>query len=148
MVDAYWSRHVEDVYALTHGQETVLMGGDGRCDSPGSSAKYCTYTLMESSRNMVVHLETVARDTVHLYFLSILVYKQTIQVAYQSPNMEREALRRSLKYLEDKVNITELVTDASSSIIAMMGKGVDVCLHLLYTSFTYSQRIPSCVSFS
>ena len=36
--------------------------------------------------------------------------------------MEREALRRSLGYLATKVKITELVTDASTSIIAMMGK--------------------------
>ena len=27
VVDANLNRHIEDVYALTHGQETVLVGG-------------------------------------------------------------------------------------------------------------------------
>ena len=47
-----------DVHAQMHGQESVLVGGDGRCDSPGSSAKYCTYTLMESETKLILHSET------------------------------------------------------------------------------------------
>ena len=30
-------------------QEEVVLVGDGRCDSPGHSAKYCTYTFMAAN---------------------------------------------------------------------------------------------------
>ena len=35
------------------------MAGDGRNDSPGHSAKYCVYTLMEQFLDIVVDLEVV-----------------------------------------------------------------------------------------
>ena len=35
-------------------QEKVVLVGDGRCDSPGYSAKYCTYTFMEANTSNVV----------------------------------------------------------------------------------------------
>ncbi|XDV19172.1 hypothetical protein PO909_024710 [Leuciscus waleckii] len=37
----------------------VHLSGDGRNDSPGFSAKYCTYSLMDDSTNLVVHYELV-----------------------------------------------------------------------------------------
>lgn len=43
------------------------------------------------------------------------------QVDYKSPNMERLALRKCLSSLLPVVQIEELATDASSSIIAMLG---------------------------
>lgn len=30
------------------------LAGDGRCDSPGYSAKYCTNTLMELNSNVIL----------------------------------------------------------------------------------------------
>lgn len=37
----------------------VHLSGDGRNDSPGFSAKYCTYSIMDDSTNQVVHYELV-----------------------------------------------------------------------------------------
>lgn len=37
----------------------VLLIGDGRCDSPGHSAKYCTYTMMDAESGKVVDIEVV-----------------------------------------------------------------------------------------
>ena len=37
----------------------LILGGDGRNDSPGHSAKYGSYTLMESRINKVIHVELV-----------------------------------------------------------------------------------------
>lgn len=37
----------------------VVLGGDARCDSPGHSAKYSSYTLMDLERNKVIHLELI-----------------------------------------------------------------------------------------
>ncbi|XP_065911288.1 uncharacterized protein [Dysidea avara] len=36
-----------------------VLAGDGRCDSPGSSAKFCTHSLMDTSTNKILHTETV-----------------------------------------------------------------------------------------
>ncbi len=89
----------------------VVVSGDGRCDSPGSSAKFCTYTLMEKESGVILHTETVDKR----------------EVEYKSPNMEREALRRALKYINStSVHVNELTTDASRSIMTMLGKWIGV----------------------
>lgn len=37
----------------------LLYQGDGRCDSPGTCAKYCSYSLMDFVSNLIVHSETI-----------------------------------------------------------------------------------------
>ena len=44
-------------FLLCLGRKLVLAG-DGRCDSPGYSAKYGTYTLMDVSTDLIVDFET------------------------------------------------------------------------------------------
>ena len=36
--------------------------------------------------------------------------------------METEALRKALSFLEEKVSISEVVTDASSTVTALLGE--------------------------
>ena len=82
------------------------MSGDGRCDSPGSSAKYCTYSFMEPETGIILHAETVDKR----------------EVQYKSPVMECEGLRRGICYLTSaNLKIKEITTDASTSIIGMLG---------------------------
>lgn len=40
-------------------KENLVIGGDGRCDSPGFSAKYGTYTLMDLDINKVLDIKLV-----------------------------------------------------------------------------------------
>jgi len=42
---AYFDHHAE-VAAFLGGDASLTISGDGRCDSPGHSTKYCTYTLI------------------------------------------------------------------------------------------------------
>ena len=37
----------------------VVIGGDGRADSPGHSAKYGFYGIVDMSTNKVMHIESV-----------------------------------------------------------------------------------------
>ena len=85
--------------------EPVVLAGDGRCDSPGQSAKYCSYTLMDTQSNKVLHTVTVDKR----------------EVEGKSPNMEREACFRAVKQLSQRISVGEIVTDASTSVKAMLG---------------------------
>ena len=79
----------------------MILAADGRCDSPGKSAKYCTYCLMDHETNKILHVDTVDKREVRL----------------QSPNMEREAFStRSMTHILQIVQCPEVITDASSSI--------------------------------
>ena len=79
----------------------MILCGDGRCDSPGKSAKFFTYSLMESETNVILHFENIDKREVNLC----------------SPNMEREGMIRSLDFLKEKgLKILELITDSSSSL--------------------------------
>ena len=46
--------------------ETVKLIGDGRCDSPGHSAKYGTYTMMDASTGLIIDHEVVQVSEVSL----------------------------------------------------------------------------------
>ena len=76
------------------------MSGDGQCDSPGKSAKFCTYSFMDLESGLILHTETIDKR----------------KVALQSPNMEREGFVLSMRYLLPLVKCKEVITDASSSI--------------------------------
>ena len=81
-----------------------MVSGDGRCDSPGKCAKFCTYTLMESSNNVILHSETIDKR----------------EVQNRSPNMEREAVHRALNHMQDKVKVLEITTDCSTAVTKML----------------------------
>ena len=90
-----------------YAMKDLVLCGDGRCDSPGKCAKFCTYSLMESESNVILHFENVDKREVDL----------------QSPNMEREGMIRSLDFLKEKrLKVVELITDSSSSIAKTLGK--------------------------
>ena len=86
------------------------MSGDGHCDSPGQCAKFCTYTLMETSKNVILQSETVDKR----------------EVQNKSPNMERLTVDRAIRDLKDKVNVVEVTTDSSTAVTKMLCK-VTVC---------------------
>ena len=86
---------------------SLCTSGDGRNDSPGYSAQYCTYTLIEHDTRDIVWMVTMDKRMTGL----------------NSVIMEREALRKALTALKDsKLKVAELVTDAHVSIAAMMRK--------------------------
>ena len=82
-----------------------MLAGDGRCNSPESSANYCSYILMDVADNSIVQMVTVDKR----------------QVSLRSPNMERAALKQCLDMvLQADITIEELVTDASSSVAKLL----------------------------
>lgn len=77
---------------------------DGRNDSPGHSARYCVYTLVEHFTSAVVDFSVI----------------DTHETGGNSTTMEKEALRRLLKKLAITFPFQELVTDASPMVIKLV----------------------------
>ena len=97
------SRH--QINKLTS-REVVNLSGDGRCDSPGHSAKYGTYTLMDEDTGNFVAFNVV----------------QVSEVS-SSNAMEKEGFSRCIERLEGKgVKISRVATDRHVSISSSMSK--------------------------
>ena len=82
----------------------LKLSGDGQCDSPGYSAKYCTYSLMNSASDLILDYKLIQSS------------ENGSSVA-----MEKEGLRRSLNYLlEWDVSINTIATDRHRGVGALM----------------------------
>ncbi|KAH7953716.1 hypothetical protein HPB49_011610 [Dermacentor silvarum] len=89
---------------LTELRDTSLqLCGDGRCDSPGHSAKFLTYSFLCPEKGKIVHTEQVQ-------------VKESEQVQASS-QMEKEGLIRGLKFLREQgMTVSSLTTDRHSGI--------------------------------
>lgn len=59
VVKDVWSKMRCLVLEILRGYKEICVCGDGRNDSPGHSARYCVYTLMEHATKVVVDLEVI-----------------------------------------------------------------------------------------
>ncbi|XP_035679601.1 uncharacterized protein LOC118417944 [Branchiostoma floridae] len=107
-IDEYWAKQQEIVRDLRIKEEVVLLG-DGRTDSPGHCAQYCTYTALDNASGSIVAIEVVdKRDT------------------DRKSSVMKEGFKRAMDDLDKCVPITEVCTDAHPQISALMrtDKGV------------------------
>ena len=80
------------------------LSGDGRCDNPGYSAKYATYSLMDSATDLILHYSLVH-----------------VSETGSSVAMEKEGLRRCLdKLLDQGVDIISLATDPHTGLTPIL----------------------------
>lgn len=99
-----WNRERKRMIELLNSREVVVLVGDGRCDSPGHSAKYCNYTFMETQTGKVI-------DTVVV----------PVTEVKNSNAMEKEGFIRILRELQNKdVNIDIVATDKHTQIRKLM----------------------------
>ena len=55
VVEHVWGQHQSSIVESTRKQQQPInIGGDGRCDSPGHSAKYGCYTIMDLDTNQIL----------------------------------------------------------------------------------------------
>ncbi|KAM8733556.1 uncharacterized protein AB9X84_025253 [Acanthopagrus schlegelii] len=81
-------------------QESVILGGDLRADSPGHSAKFGSYSMMDLRSNTIVDIQLIQSNEVG-----------------GSYHMEKEGLKRSLALLEARgVALDSIVTDRHPQI--------------------------------
>ncbi|XP_064476240.1 uncharacterized protein LOC135390343 [Ornithodoros turicata] len=104
-IEKVWQHHQTVMLEAAQGQGLTLAG-DGRADSPGHSAKYGTYTMLDAARMQVLHIETV----------------QSNEVA-NSHAMELEGLKRALQFLRNQgMVVHRLITDRHVQIQCYMRK--------------------------
>jgi hypothetical protein len=101
-IEKFWCEEKKAVLGEI-GHRALVVCGDGRNDSPGHSAKYCQYTTIDAATNKILDLQVVDKR----------------EVNFKSVRMEKLGLQRALDTLASQVNVTELVTDASTSIQTM-----------------------------
>ncbi|XP_070549165.1 uncharacterized protein [Ptychodera flava] len=102
-IQKYWEAMQLELTGSFHGQKVVLCG-DGRNDSPGHSAQYLSYNVGDTSKQVILHTETV----------------DVREVNGKSPNMERLGFDRSMDKLTGMLDIGEMITDAHTQIAAAM----------------------------
>ena len=94
-----WNMYHEALVAMLQSDHsTLVLGGDGRADSPGHSAKYGTYTLMELSHNIILDIQLVqVIITLHNFNLFLFIQSNKVGGSY---HMELEGLKRGIMELE------------------------------------------------
>ncbi|XP_065109929.1 uncharacterized protein [Paramisgurnus dabryanus] len=105
-VKEFWEeRRTEAIHRLK--DKDVVIVADGRMDSPGHCAQYCTYTAMENDSREIISVITVDKR----------------ETGRNSVIMEREAFVRTVDSLLNEVRLVEVCTDAHVQISALMNKG-------------------------
>jgi solute carrier family 8 (sodium/calcium exchanger) len=60
------------IAGLQADQRDLVIGGDGRSDTPGHSAKYGSYTVMELKSNVIVDMQLIQVCTKPHYYLNFI----------------------------------------------------------------------------
>ncbi|XP_040068383.1 uncharacterized protein LOC115314916 [Ixodes scapularis] len=108
-----WNRKQNELFEQASGRELVLAG-DGRSDSPGHSAKYGTYTVVDVSTKKVLHVETVQSNETK-----------------GSWAMELEGLKRTLLICEaNGLTVGGIITDRHSMIKSFLAKWYPQIRHM------------------
>ena len=90
---------------------SVLLSGDGRHDSPGHNAKYCTYSVMDQILSQIVHFHVIC----------------VAETEGKSNLMEKEGLIRVLKKLDScNVKIKSITTDRHTQIRKYIRENSDI----------------------
>lgn len=95
-IASVWKNHQLKLLEQLKGEKRALiLGGDGRADSPGHSAKYGSYTVMELRNIAVIDVQ--------------LVQSNEVKSSY---HMEMEGLVRAVDFIhQQELEIGVLVTD-------------------------------------
>ncbi|KAJ8017869.1 hypothetical protein HOLleu_44465 [Holothuria leucospilota] len=103
-VNSTWLKEQSSLISSLQGKPISIVG-DGRCDSPGYSAKYCSYTLMDIESEKVIDFELVQ-----------------VSETGSSVKMEAVGFKRCFsRVLDDhKLNVDKFASDRHVSIRKIM----------------------------
>ena len=105
-MNEFWEQHKQELWEEKAGKDVVLSG-DGRNDSPGHSAQYCTYSLADMEDHAILQMNIM----------------DVREAAGKSNNMERIGFKRGMdKLLTSQMSVKEAVTDGHLEIAALTSK--------------------------
>ena len=105
-VNDFWEQQKNKLWEERAGK-AIILSGDGRNDSPGHSAQYCTYSLADMNDNAILQMNIV----------------DVREAGGKSNNMERIGFERAMdKLLTSSMSLAEVVTDGHLEIGALMSK--------------------------
>ena len=105
-INEFWEQHKQQLWQEKSNKE-VILSGDGRNDSPGHSAQYCTYSLADMDDQAILQMNVV----------------DVREAAGKSNNMERIGFERGMNaLLTSGIVLKEVVTDGHLEIAALMSK--------------------------
>ena len=116
-----WNKMKEIIWKVFE-NDVLVVCGEGRMNSPGFSAKYCVYTMMEHYLNVIVDLEVVNKR----------------EAGGTSTLMEKIGCKRLLERMMDCLDFGDLVTNASTVIMKIVRemKGmITQAIDLYFSSF-------------
>ncbi|CAG2243279.1 unnamed protein product [Mytilus edulis] len=109
-----WHNYQND-YAndIQQQQRSVTLGGDGRADTPGHSAKFGSYTMLDLDEGVVVDIQLLQSNEVK-----------------SSCHMEKEGLQRSVEFFKHhNIKIKTLVTDRHVQIKKWVRENMEDTTH-------------------
>uniref|UniRef100_A0A8C6UAK9 Uncharacterized protein n=1 Tax=Neogobius melanostomus TaxID=47308 RepID=A0A8C6UAK9_9GOBI len=107
-IEDFWEEKRKVIISRLQNKPDLVVLGDGRMDSPGFSAAYCTYTVMENDSKEIIYMHT----------------EEKRKRGRNSVIMEKEAFIISLdSLLNDLKNLKEVCTDAHPQISVLFKKG-------------------------
>lgn len=125
-VYSWWDEMQKLLFELFANRE-VNIAADGRNDSPGYSATYCNYTLMDTESNLILHQEII----------------DVRNANYKSPNMEKLGCKQGLAKLRRHIDVKGFVTDDHNQISAMMS----MCQQTATLKMAARIFLPRCITF-
>ncbi|XP_044034394.1 uncharacterized protein LOC122867536 isoform X2 [Siniperca chuatsi] len=102
-VKDFWEERRSEALSRLQGKDVVVLA-DGRNDSPGHCAQYCSYTTMENDTKEIIHVVTI--DKRH--------------TSWNSAVMEKEGFIETVDKLTSEIKLAEICTDAHAQIGALM----------------------------
>ncbi|XP_073451452.1 uncharacterized protein [Aquarana catesbeiana] len=115
IINHHWYEERKDVLTKI-GQCTVALAGDGQCDSPGFSTKYCTYTFLDLNTDKIIDFQVEQSKT-----------------GVSSVSLGKIAFVKALQRLkDDNVKIKIIATDRHVSIRKLLKEQHKGIIHKFY----------------
>ncbi|XP_013884308.1 uncharacterized protein LOC106532736, partial [Austrofundulus limnaeus] len=103
IIKKFWDQKRAEVVSRLQSKDNVVVLADGRMDSPGFCAQYCTYTVMENDTKEILSIVNIDKR----------------ETQRSSVIMEKEGFIRSFDQLKQEVKLAEVCTDAHTQISAL-----------------------------
>ncbi|CAG2187080.1 unnamed protein product [Mytilus edulis] len=140
-IDRYYTMQRDVILQQLHGKQLIL-GGDGRCDSPGFSAKYCTYTFMDSATGVIPDFSLVQVSETTSSNKMELIGFQISAVPYRHVQI-RKAMATDHSDKKHQFDVWHLSKSIKKKILAIKPKKLlnevkpwipSICNHIWYCS--------------